>query len=153
MSTEFIRTWRIANTGIQTRPHPTNISVRVVTSIYTPFFSCLCHHLLPTSFIDSLRGLFSPLGTQMWVEGVELVLLSGYRLDAPDSIPVPLLTPGQATDMSILLRSPDIPGMYEGRWRLCTRDRRLFGGDDNNIICSLSLSLSLSSHCLCYDTW
>ena len=78
---------------------------------------------------------YSP-GTQTWSEGVELVLISGYRLDAPDSVPVPLLSPGQATDLSILLQVPSTPGVYEGRWRLCTRDRRLFGG--NSIILSSS---------------
>ena len=70
-------------------------------------------------------------GTQTWIEGVELVLVSGYRLEAPDSIPVPLLSPGQATDLSMLLQVPSTPGVYEGRWRLCTRDRRLFGGKNN----------------------
>ena len=53
--------------------------------------------------------------TSQWVPAIE----------APDSIPVPLLSPGQATDLSILLQVPSTPGVYEGRWRLCCSEVRI----------------------------
>lgn len=38
------------------------------------------------------------------------------------------LEPGQVMDISVEMVSPVQPGIYEGRWRMCTANRQFFGG-------------------------
>ena len=67
-------------------------------------------------------------GLEAWPSGVHLSLRGGDRLDGPAYVSLPSLRPGEETDVSIRLRSPSSPGVYQGQWRMCTSNASECGG-------------------------
>jgi len=66
-------------------------------------------------------------GTCDWESGTRLVHISGDRMDAPDSVPVPAAAAGATTDVSVDLIAPDEPGTYKGNWQMEASDGTRFG--------------------------
>lgn len=56
-------------------------------------------------------------GTRAWGAGDQLALFSGQRMDAPDSVPLPPAQPGQAVEVSVNLKAPDVTGTHRGTWK------------------------------------
>lgn len=71
-----------------------------------------------TEFIKTWRIKNS--GLEAWPSGVHLNLRGGDRMDGPVYVSLPALSPGEETDVSIRLRSPSCPGVYQSHWRMCT---------------------------------
>lgn len=52
----------------------------------------------------------------------------GHEFEGIDSGPVQLIDPNQFLDITVSLKAPPVPGIYQGHWRLCTREGKFFGG-------------------------
>ena len=79
-------------------------------------------HILPAQVQNS-----SP--TEAWPAGCKLCFTQGHsqlRLST-HSVPVGALLPWQKTDISVELRSPGEPGIYESKWRMSTANGLFFG--------------------------
>jgi len=71
-------------------------------------------------------------GTDPWPEGCILKFTQGNRMSdgrsaLSDRLEVGCLPPGQKIDISVLMRSPEKPGMYESQWRMATSTGAFFG--------------------------
>ena len=66
-------------------------------------------------------------GRDPWPEGVALRFLGGHQFTTQDSVPIPPLGAGQATDVSVDMKSPSEPGIFQGKWRMSTADGDYFG--------------------------
>lgn len=69
-----------------------------------------------TTFVKTWRVQNS--GKEEWPAGCRLRFLGGEKMGTIDSVSVPTIAAGQSTDISVDLRSPTDPGIYQGRWRM-----------------------------------
>jgi len=61
-------------------------------------------------------------GTAPWYDSCRLRYVSGERMGASESVPVPATDPGCETDVSVAMVAPATPGQYRGEWRLTCGD-------------------------------
>lgn len=67
-------------------------------------------------------------GSEPWPAGCHLRFTQGHKLDSEiDRLPVGCLGPWQETDLSLRMRSPQEPGIYESQWRMATHGGDFFG--------------------------
>nr|XP_039273589.1 protein ILRUN-like isoform X2 [Styela clava] len=78
-----------------------------------------------TTFVKTWRVQNS--GKEEWPPGCSLRFLGGEKMGTIDSVSVPTVPAGQTTDISINLRSPVEPGVYQGRWRMYNTTGTPFG--------------------------
>lgn len=67
-------------------------------------------------------------GTESWPAGCYLQCAGGEKMGAGRVI-VPCLQPGEGTTINLDMRSPEQPGTYQSKWRLCTPGGSYFGGN------------------------
>ncbi len=61
-------------------------------------------------------------GCAPWPEGTTWAFVSGARMGAPPSIPVPDTPLGSTVDLSVDMVAPDAPGTYKGTWQMQLAD-------------------------------
>jgi len=66
-------------------------------------------------------------GSCPWEEGTSLVFTRGFKLSAPDAVPVPPTAPGGAADIGVQMVAPTDPGSYTGAWQLRNALGQFFG--------------------------
>jgi len=71
-------------------------------------------------------------GNEPWPEGCTLRFTQGSRMSdgrsaLSDRLEVGCLPPGEKCDISVSMRSPDKPGMFESQWRMATSAGAFFG--------------------------
>jgi len=57
-------------------------------------------------------------GTCVWPEDALLAFASGAQMGAPESVEVGAAEPGEEVDVSVRMKAPADPGVYQGTWRL-----------------------------------
>ena len=119
-NTRFVKTWKLANSG---------------TYLEREFNSKL--FFASTSVRDLTFLAFSPTGTMQWPSGCFLAFISGCKMGTQDRVPVEPLKPNEQVDVSVSLLSPQVPGIYQGQWRMCTNTGQYFG---DIIWCIISVS-------------
>ena len=67
-------------------------------------------------------------GEDRWPDGCYLAFTGGVNLATQATVPVVPLMPGEITDISVDMKSPTQPGMYESKWRMATPYGAYFGG-------------------------
>jgi hypothetical protein len=67
-------------------------------------------------------------GQDSWPPGCCLKFLQGDLLDAKERVMVDALQPGQVTEISIGMVSPDQAGLFQSQWRMCSATGMFFGG-------------------------
>ncbi len=67
------------------------------------------------------------VGTRAWGNGFTLEFIGGVAMTEKTSIPLPATPPGQEIDISIPMTAPDIPGDYQGDWRMKDDQGNFFG--------------------------
>ncbi len=68
------------------------------------------------------------IGTCTWTTAYALVFVSGDRMGAPLSVPLPSsVPPGQTVDVAVNLVSPELDGQYRGYFKLRNASGVLFG--------------------------
>ena len=77
---------------------------------------------------NSLRSLFQT-GQELWPKGCSLRFVNGDRLQDRDEIYVHSLAPGEQTNVSVNIRSPNISKIVRSQWRLFTSNGVPFGGE------------------------
>ena len=92
----------------------------------TSVLNCVIHVYTFAASVVYSSTLLS--GLLQWPEGVELVFCWGHEFEGIDSGPVQLIDPNQFLDITVSLKAPPVPGIYQGHWRLCTREGKFFGG-------------------------
>jgi VCBS repeat-containing protein len=67
-------------------------------------------------------------GTCTWTHSYEWVFVSGYQMNASDSIQIPAeVAPGVMMDVSLDMKAPDVSGSYRSYWMMRSPDGQLFG--------------------------
>lgn len=71
-------------------------------------------------------------GNEPWPQGCTLRFTQGSRMSdgrssLSDRLEVGCLPPGEKIDISVSMRSPDKPGMFESQWRMATSPGAFFG--------------------------
>ena len=67
-------------------------------------------------------------GADRWPDGSTLKFTSGTQLACqPHDVIVNSLLPWQMADISVEMRAPDAPGIYESKWRMSTPTGAFFG--------------------------
>lgn len=66
-------------------------------------------------------------GTCPWTPDVQLVLVGGFGMGAPASVPVPDTAPGGTADIGLTGFAPSQPGRYQNVWQLMDPFARRFG--------------------------
>ncbi|KXJ12439.1 uncharacterized protein C6orf106 homolog [Exaiptasia diaphana] len=66
-------------------------------------------------------------GINRWPSGVFLKFTSGDQLGPISAVQVEPLEPGTTTDVSINMIAPNMTGMFQGQWRMCTPTGSYFG--------------------------
>ncbi|KAG5282250.1 hypothetical protein AALO_G00053940 [Alosa alosa] len=77
-------------------------------------------------------------GTETWPPGVCLKYVGGDQFGHVNIVMVRSLDPQEISDVSVQMRSPVTPGMYQGQWRMCTATG-LFYGDVIWVILSVEV--------------
>ncbi|CAG11834.1 unnamed protein product [Tetraodon nigroviridis] len=77
-------------------------------------------------------------GTDAWPPGVTLKYIGGHQFGHVNTVMVKSLDPQEISDISVQMRSPAAPGMYQGQWRMCTATG-LFYGDVIWVILSVEV--------------
>lgn len=77
-------------------------------------------------------------GGESWPPGVSLKYIGGDQFGHVNTVMVKSLDPQEVTDVSVQMRSPTAPGMYQGQWRMCTATG-LFYGDVIWVILSVEI--------------
>uniref|UniRef100_A0AAY4CDI9 Protein ILRUN n=1 Tax=Denticeps clupeoides TaxID=299321 RepID=A0AAY4CDI9_9TELE len=77
-------------------------------------------------------------GTESWPPGVCLKYVGGDQFGHVNIVMVRSLDPQEISDVSVQMRSPVAPGMYQGQWRMCTATG-LFYGDVIWVILSVEV--------------
>ncbi len=67
-------------------------------------------------------------GTKAWPEDTVLAFASGDQMEAPESVEVGAVDPGDNADVSVKMKAPAEAGSYKGVWRLKSADN-FFGGE------------------------
>lgn len=68
-------------------------------------------------------------GEERWPAGSYLTFTGGTNLASQTMVLAPTLNPGETTDISVDMKSPAEPGMYESMWRMVTPSGSYFGGN------------------------
>ncbi|XP_062871896.1 protein ILRUN-like [Trichomycterus rosablanca] len=89
-----------------------------------------------TPFIKTWR--IQNTGTESWPPGVCLKYIGGDQFGHVNFVMVRALEPQEMHDVSVEMRSPLAPGMYQGQWRMCTATG-LFYGDVIWVILSVEV--------------
>ncbi|NP_001013560.2 protein ILRUN [Danio rerio] len=66
-------------------------------------------------------------GTESWPPGVCLKYVGGDQFGHVNMVMVRSLDPQEISDVSVQMRSPAVPGMYQGQWRMCTATGLFYG--------------------------
>lgn len=66
-------------------------------------------------------------GCALWPTGSTLVFDSGDQMGAPESVPAPDTPLGSTADISVEMVAPDVPGTYEGSWKMQSDSGARFG--------------------------
>ncbi|XP_038675887.1 protein ILRUN isoform X4 [Scyliorhinus canicula] len=66
-------------------------------------------------------------GTEQWPPGVSLKYVGGDQFGHVNMVMVRSLEPQEVSDVSVQMRSPTTPAMYQGQWRMCTATGLYFG--------------------------
>ncbi|KAJ7998927.1 hypothetical protein DPEC_G00210060 [Dallia pectoralis] len=66
-------------------------------------------------------------GTQSWPPGVSLKYIGGDQFGHVNMVLVHSLEPQDISDVSVQMRSPTTPGMYQGQWRMATATGLFYG--------------------------
>jgi hypothetical protein len=69
----------------------------------------------------------SNTGSCSWEQGTVLVFVSGFKMSAPDTVPVPSTAPGGTADIGVTMYAPSSPGTYTGVWQLKDPAGQIFG--------------------------
>ncbi|XP_061543859.1 protein ILRUN [Phycodurus eques] len=77
-------------------------------------------------------------GAESWPAGVCLKYIGGDQFGHVNTVMVKSLEPREVADVSVQMRSPASPGMYQGQWRMCTASG-LFYGDVIWVILSVEV--------------
>ncbi|XP_063064684.1 protein ILRUN [Engraulis encrasicolus] len=77
-------------------------------------------------------------GAESWPPGVCLKYVGGDQFGHVNIVMVRSLDPQEISDVSVQMRSPATPGMYQGQWRMCTATG-LFYGDVIWVILSVEV--------------
>ncbi|XP_048839754.1 protein ILRUN isoform X2 [Brienomyrus brachyistius] len=77
-------------------------------------------------------------GAESWPPGVCLKYVGGDQFGHVNMVLVRSLEPQEVSDVSVQMRSPAAPGMYQGQWRMCTATG-LFYGDVIWVILSVEV--------------
>ncbi|XP_064160258.1 protein ILRUN isoform X3 [Anguilla rostrata] len=67
-------------------------------------------------------------GSESWPPGVCLKYVGGDQFGHVNMVMVRSLEPQEVCDVSVQMRSPVAPGMYQGQWRMCTATGLFYGG-------------------------
>lgn len=67
------------------------------------------------------------IGTSTWGDGYTLTFVSGNRLGAPESVPVPRAEPQRTVRLEVPLVTPAEPGEYRAEWKLRDPRGAVFG--------------------------
>jgi len=78
-----------------------------------------------TKFVKTWR-VQNP-GPDRWPPGCILRFSTGVQLAFQDRVLVEPLDPYTASDISVEMTSPSVPGMYESKWRMSTATGNFFG--------------------------
>lgn len=73
-------------------------------------------------------------GAESWPPGVCLKYIGGDQFGHVNAVLVKSLDPQEISDVSVQMRSPTNPGMYQGQWRMCTASGLFYGGRRNNCL-------------------
>jgi hypothetical protein len=85
------------------------------------------NNLKPGAAFDKVWRLRNT-GSCTWTTEYDLVYLSGERMRAPDSVPLPGdVGPGREVDVKVRLLAPSAQGTYRGNWMLRDENGVLFG--------------------------
>lgn len=68
------------------------------------------------------------VGAESWPPGVCLKYIGGDQFGHVNAVLVKSLDPQEISDVSVQMRSPTNPGMYQGQWRMCTASGLFYGG-------------------------
>ena len=71
--------------------------------------------------------LFFP-GNENWPYGCQLRFVNGDQMNSQSWVSVSQLMPNESVDVSVQMKSPSSPGMYQGQWRMYTATMVPFGG-------------------------
>lgn len=71
-----------------------------------------------------------PTGDETWPSGCCLRYVQGDKMGAADFVLVGNLMPKENGDISVNMRSPSTPGIYQGQWRMHTSHGVPFGGQN-----------------------
>ena len=82
-----------------------------------------CH-----GFSVGLHLSFYVTGAESWPPGVCLKYIGGDQFGHVNTVMVKSLDPQEISDVSVQMRSPTTPGMYQGQWRMCTATGLFYGG-------------------------
>ncbi len=66
-------------------------------------------------------------GTCAWPENTQLVFVSGAQLNAPASVAVGALAPGETVEISVDMTAPDADDTFKGTWRFVIGSGEFFG--------------------------
>lgn len=66
-------------------------------------------------------------GDEEWPQGCCLQFTGGVQLCESQRIPVEPIHAGAVTDLSVEMRSPSTPGIYQSKWRMVTSTGSYFG--------------------------
>nr|CAG4641173.1 EOG090X0CQ9 [Eulimnadia texana] len=66
-------------------------------------------------------------GEERWPDGCQLIFTGGSKLSIVDRVPAPSLGPGEVSDLSVDMKSPEAAGIYQGKWRMMTSNGSYFG--------------------------
>lgn len=72
-------------------------------------------------------------GAESWPPGVCLKYIGGDQFGHVNMVMVRSLDPQEISDVSVQMRSPTAPGMYQGQWRMCTATGLFYGGRKDDI--------------------
>ncbi|KJH42321.1 hypothetical protein DICVIV_11696 [Dictyocaulus viviparus] len=79
-----------------------------------------------TRFVKSWR--VKNTGGIHWPEGTALCFVDGTLLSSDKRVPVVSLGPGGEAELTVVMLSPSLPGIYQSRWQLNTPQSVPFGG-------------------------
>ena len=111
-STDFTKTWTVLNSGNEPWPEGTLFSCNICE---LPNYLQL--KLVWTQYSNNINFLYISGCTLKFTQGNRM---SDGRSTLSDRLEVGCLPPGEKIDISVSMRSPEQPGMYESQWRMAT---------------------------------
>ena len=70
----------------------------------------------------------TPSGQEAWPSGVYLALRHGDSMRGPSFLSLPPLKAGEVGDISVNLRSPTAPGLFQSQWKMYSPNGSPCGG-------------------------